>query len=145
MRTEKVAPLAGARIEMQNRHACLQSLTVAPLAGARIEMHIYNDIYEDTASLPSRERGLKFCGRVWCQCWSGSLPSRERGLKYDLIHQIYKLGSVAPLAGARIEMPALCRSVSVLLSLPSRERGLKYYMFWGENGEVRRSPRGSAD
>ena len=55
-------------------------------------------------SLPSRERGLKFCKDCDFGYSDWSLPSRERGLKYD-----------------HTEKPNAAK-----LSLPSRERGLKW-------------------
>ena len=56
-------------------------------------------------SLPSRERGLKSYKAFECRAtMSGSLPSRERGLKYR--------GNRDRRGGNR--------------SLPSRERGLKF-------------------
>ena len=55
----KVAPFAGARIEMLNmRRDCLNRL-VAPFAGARIEIFLRDWIGDAYESLPSRERGLK--------------------------------------------------------------------------------------
>ena len=78
-----------------------------------------------TTSLPSRERGLKLedspC-KVQCH-WS--LPSRERGLKFTLELYVDFDGSVAPLAGAWIEILRLDGYVDQIESLPSRERGLK--------------------
>ena len=78
-------------------------------------------------SLPSRERGLKYnpCGESFRT--NLSLPSRERGLKLDVSHASYPLGSVAPLAGAWIEIYQVYREPKVdTTSLPSRERGLKF-------------------
>ena len=55
-----------------------------------------------------------------------SLPSRERGLKLEKEKQIFVVGSVAPLAGAWIEIRRAYTSVTdIIVSLPSRERGLK--------------------
>ena len=82
---------------------------------------------------------------------NGSLPSRERGLKFFCVHPFYFVCTVAPLAGAWIEMyyhvknqigyyvaplagawiEIYATAVSGLRrrSLPSRERGLKYPPF----------------
>ena len=57
----------------------------------------------ETASLPTRERGLKFSYMVSCYSYISSLPTRERGLKLCLII-LFLLG---------------------VQSLPTRERGLK--------------------
>ena len=99
-----VAPFAGAWIEIlfARTHACAPtslpsrerglksiiiydhpaSTTVAPFAGAWIEIYVVlTSLTQTVMSLPSRERGLKYCHRdlVWRQ--RESLPSRERGLK----------------------------------------------------------------
>ena len=96
---------------------------VAPLAGARIE--ITSTVAKSTTS--------------------ASLPSRERGLKLICNDSRYGLGPVAPLAGARIEilyMHCMCRGDP---SLPSRERGLKSPHLHLRYRRTRRSPRGSVD
>ena len=55
-----------------------------------------------------------------------SLPSRERGLKYKCPLARVRHLSVAPFAGAWIEIsPSRSPLVIGLPSLPSRERGLK--------------------
>ena len=57
-----------------------------------------------------------------------SLPSRERGLKFCISLIIGAAPPVAPFAGAWIEISAVGFSFPPLvLSLPSRERGLKLY------------------
>ena len=77
-------------------------------------------------SLPSRERGLKSFAWESNKLVNTSLPSRERGLKF-MNHIFIKIEkTVAPLAGAWIEISR--RSVHLPVaqpSLPSRERGLK--------------------
>ena len=63
-----VAPLAGAWIEIRREREGNQMLHhVAPLAGAWIEIHAEFEICRASASLPSRERGLKSCyvRKVW--------------------------------------------------------------------------------
>ena len=95
-----------------------------------------------------------------------SLPSRERGLKYLItdpvidhlrrsprgsadwnIRTIIKViwQTVAPLAGARIEITTDISKPSGISSLPSRERGLKSVFHVPLDRQTRRSPRGSAD
>ena len=77
-----VAPLAGARSELEMVAIGSAWLLVAPLAGARIEMAINFSTPGTKKSLPSRERGLKLkCIKIACVSHL-SLPSRERGLKY---------------------------------------------------------------
>ena len=57
---ERVAPFAGAWIEIlkypKNVHQC----RVAPFAGAWIEIPTMDNITKIIESLPSRERGLKY-------------------------------------------------------------------------------------
>ena len=100
-------------------------MAVAPLAGAWIEIRIWNAL-------------VLYCG---------SLPSRERGLKFCRLCQFYFSIYVAPLAGAWIEIGSgHAFSATAITSLPSRERGLKSVM--GAFGPVQvksRSPRGSVD
>jgi len=55
-------------------------------------------------SLPSRERGLKLPYIGKGQCCHRSLPSRERGLKYMYLNPWLSDSSVAPFAGAWIEI-----------------------------------------
>ena len=120
-----------------------------------------------TQSLPSRERGLKFCTVSKHQRQQRSLPSRERGLKCAGCASLTLIALVAPLAGAWIEMrnencdvyiflvaplagawieirPLRTEQLSIR-SLPSRERGLKYMWENASAGELCRSPRGSVD
>ena len=56
----KVAPLAGAWIEMISVPHNTTFYYVAPLAGAWIEICLEIDFEKQYKSLPSRERGLKF-------------------------------------------------------------------------------------
>ena len=59
--SEIVAPLAGAWIEIEDSPPSRYQIYVAPLAGAWIEMPCLLACYIQYLSLPSRERGLKFC------------------------------------------------------------------------------------
>ena len=61
-------------------------------------------------SLPSRERGLKFVYPVFPDLFYLSLPSRERGLKSIILYDEFLALSVAPFAGAWIEInqPSIC-------------------------------------
>ena len=78
-----VAPLAGAWIEILLWFWLKCTVTfVAPLAGAWIEiMDAIDQIHQLGKSLPSRERGLKYCDDITNGEQTVSLPSRERGLK----------------------------------------------------------------
>ena len=60
-----VAPLAGAWIEIIHAADQIIDCSVAPLAGAWIEMSVTEAVARFQASLPSRERGLKYCSRHW--------------------------------------------------------------------------------
>ena len=55
----QVAPLAGARIEIEKTIMEYIGIFVAPLAGARIEILRTHPRRDNARSLPSRERGLK--------------------------------------------------------------------------------------
>ena len=54
MRAVEVAPLAGARIEIDNWAGITEAPYVAPLAGARIEIFFNVDIDSDWLRRPSR-------------------------------------------------------------------------------------------
>ena len=54
-----------------------------------------------------------------------SLPSRERGLKSTVSHLSTLKQTVAPFAGAWIEILLNQKHKMYIWSLPSRERGLK--------------------
>ena len=81
-RDKKVAPLAGAWIEIGAGADKGSNDQVAPLAGAWIEM-------TENGSQGKTQR---------------SLPSRERGLKFIVVHSHVCVIRVAPLAGAWIEI-----------------------------------------
>ena len=55
-------------------------------------------------SLPSRERGLKYARSFRKKEKTWSLPSRERGLKFSQIGHGTASSTVAPFAGAWIEI-----------------------------------------
>ena len=122
-----VAPLAGAWIEILLWFWLKCTVTfVAPLAGAWIEiMDAIDQIHQLGKSLPSRERGLKYCDDITNGEQTVSLPSRERGLKSCDKFCVAVIPAVAPLAGAWIEIDGKCRRNTAVGSLPSRERGLK--------------------
>ena len=79
---EIVAPFAGAWIEIISGYDCFSTDIVAPFAGAWIEIQNSFPCLTKWKSLPSRERGLKF----------------NSNCKYDNSHY------VAPFAGAWIEI-----------------------------------------
>ena len=56
---------------------------------------------------------------------NASLPSRERGLKFTTSSDFTAVSIVAPLAGAWVEIEYTVGLTLEYLSLPSRERGLK--------------------
>ena len=104
----------------------MQKAVVAPRAGAWIEI-FHGPLSRGTyrASLPVRERGLKFFYFFkLCLC-TPSLPVRERGLKStsDLVRCMTE--TVAPRAGAWIEIRETLERKKMDTSLPVRERGLK--------------------
>ena len=118
-----VAPFAGAWIEILTSFPRCLLVVVAPFAGAWIEIQHFLKFAWYTKSLPSRERGLKYCNSGGVKSLSESLPSRERGLKF------------------------LRTMLEILTnwSLPSRERGLKCVNFCRNLRVYGRSLRGSVD
>ena len=82
---------------------------VAPLAGAWIEIRFRILQIISATSLPLRERGLKFSQAIDIVVIVLSLPLRERGLKCVALRDLCLLVRVAPLAGAWIEM-SMCLS-----------------------------------
>ena len=96
-----------------------------------------------------------------------SLPSRERGLKYAIVLSYNGDGTVAPLAGAWIEITKITNTLTdkrvaplagawieifaylafscKVMSLPSREHGLKFLLQQVFLRLLRRSPRGGVD
>ena len=77
---------------------------VAPFAGAWIEMKKWLHGKLMLQSLPSRERGLKSPIENDNSGKLSSLPSRERGLKFLKLEISFLRNSVAPFAGAWIEI-----------------------------------------
>ena len=117
-----------------------------PTAGAWIE--IIQRIEADPGaalSLPTRERGLKSPASRNTVPEYLSLPTRERGLKYITLQLLFTMCSVAPYAGAWIEIKrAHSGNQGPFGSLPTRERGLKLTENYGHSQALnRRSLRGS--
>ena len=97
--------------------------TVAPHAGAWIEIYPPKNTLHNALSLPTRERGLKYCVYVLLRPLCNT---RERGLKSLSVIIVPFIVLVAPHAGAWIEIiatPSVC--LNGWTSLPTRERGLK--------------------
>ena len=62
--TFAVAPLAGAWVEIPVKNCGIIDTSVAPLAGAWVEISSSRYSRMNSSSLPSRERGLKFCIKI---------------------------------------------------------------------------------
>ena len=62
--TSSVAPLAGAWVEIGHTAKRNINNVVAPLAGAWVEISSSRYSRMNSSSLPSRERGLKFCIKI---------------------------------------------------------------------------------
>ena len=90
-------------MKLPSRYTLQFRSPVAPLAGAWIEIPEIKHHRNVIVSLPSRERGLKYCDKCEGCTWRG----------------------VAPLAGAWIEINVFSPDATSSKSLPSRERGLK--------------------
>ena len=99
-----VAPLAGAWIEIFEEEKTASDSVSLPLRerGLKSDSKIADPRH--VTSLPLRERGLKYSTFFPSFSQKESLPLRERGLKYAVRLFLCFFGSVAPLAGAWIEM-----------------------------------------
>ena len=77
-----VAPLAGAWIEMLIEWILQKMLRVAPLAGAWIEIAIADPLTNMRSVAPLAGAWIEISGKGAAALTITSLPSRERGLKY---------------------------------------------------------------
>ena len=77
-------------------------------------------------SLRSPERGLKYCTNILADRIKASLRSPERGLKSISANSRKRGTTVAPFAGAWIEIIDINYMEWCLMSLRSPERGLKF-------------------
>ena len=102
-------------------------MDVAPYAGAWVEIAMANLLQLLLKqSHPMRVRGLKYGGACTFTIDGMSHPMRVRGLKWqksrlDRVHR-----SVAPYAGAWVEIGNLYPLIFSSLSHPMRVRGLKF-------------------
>ena len=103
--SSRVAPLAGAWIEIGTLKENHFAILVAPLAGAWIEIEIKEKVSEAWSVAP--------LAGAWIEMGPGtkralqsplSLPSRERGLKLCKYLATYIAAQVAPHAGEWIEI-----------------------------------------
>ena len=80
-------------------------MIVAPLAGARIEIADQRKHPDQPGSLPSRERGLK-CLQAQNDCTNRTVAPLA-GARIEILRadNTFVQDAVAPLAGARIEIP----------------------------------------
>ena len=107
---------------------------VAPFTGAWIEILSAGMYSAGTASLPSRERGLK-CSRRYYWGWSGTVaPFTGAWIEINHSLKVWADGLVAPFTGAWIEIQPQWRYAHGQQSLPSRERGLKFAVSVGLAG-----------
>ena len=89
----KVAPLAGARIEIVSHNRAGKGASSSlPSRERGLKFRRYTGLFRSSASLPSRERGLKYCTGYRGTRSRWSLPSRERGLKYALLDKNFSEG-----------------------------------------------------
>ena len=77
------------------------------------------------ASLPTRERGLKFTSRGIQERYFEVAPYTGAWIEIALFTPIFAASAVAPYTGAWIEIGKTQQMVFLFLSLPTRERGLK--------------------
>ena len=121
-----VAPYTGAWIEIIIQALFVYHPIVAPYTGAWIEIANPGGVMaRKSASLPTRERGLKFNEQHHeCQLCK-SLPTRERGLKcYHQLPLIHTRPSL-PTRERGLKLCTILQNLHVGKSLPTRERGLK--------------------
>ena len=118
---------------------------VAPLVGAWIEIPDGRLQRPELLSLPSWERGLKYS--LIPPRNNNGLVAPLVGAWIEIAKggKLLKVNKVAPLVGAWIEIDTYAKKALELLSLPSWERGLKSVVTDDEEDESRRSPRGSVD
>ena len=123
---ETVAPFAGAWIEIVNVVSVVPAGPSLPLRERGLKYKKEKKEVKIRPSLPLRERGLKSVNEAGHMRGHWSLPLRERGLKYTTYSTGISDQTVAPFAGAWIEIlkqPSI--SSTSHWSLPLRERGLK--------------------
>ena len=77
-----VAPLAGAWIEIMSKVSISCVSAVAPLAGAWIEIAIADPLTNMRSVAPLAGAWIEISGKGAAALTITSLPSRERGLKY---------------------------------------------------------------
>ena len=91
IRTNVVAPLVGAWIEISKPLTYCTRASVAPLVGAWIEIVLSAALYLLSTSLLSWERGLKCLPSSVTLSLGRSLLSWERGLKFHLVKHVSQL------------------------------------------------------
>ena len=101
---DKVAPCAGAWIEILWTGRETAQRLVAPCAGAWIEMLEKSKEDKNHVSPPARGRGLKYPNPCGGQGGKMSPPARGRGLKFAVFRVLPPCRAVAPCAGAWIEI-----------------------------------------
>ena len=82
------------------------------------------------SSLPSRERGLKSLKKHTVTTIYTVAPFAGAWIEIIELSDNSRLAVVAPFAGAWIEMTTVKNDLPYLRSLPSRERGLKSLFYW---------------
>ena len=101
----RVAPFAGAWIEIVVQQGMERISRVAPFAGAWIEMSFGRKVIQDALVAPFAGAWIEMvltAGKTIT--FAKSLPSRERGLKFFTEYMLCTLKVVAPFAGAWIEI-----------------------------------------
>ena len=99
-----VAPHAGAWVEIPTVTALASLLKSLPTRERGLKLKKKKELAEQEASLPTRERGLKYAAYKKLRLAVGSLPTRERGLKFISLLSKFDRQSVAPHAGAWVEI-----------------------------------------
>ena len=100
-----VAPFAGAWIEIARISWIMYGSGVAPFAGAWIEISISADQNRFWRVAPFAGAWIEIAVRQNSAYRRvASLPSRERGLKFNVLREDLASAAVAPFAGAWIEI-----------------------------------------
>ena len=100
----KVAPRAGAWIEVGADGRARGLFAVAPRAGAWIEVAVGGDGAGPEGVAPRAGAWIEVLLKLYCRLSAWSLPVRERGLKCAMALVGRAVALVAPRAGAWIEV-----------------------------------------
>ena len=142
-----VAPFAGAWIEIVYAFTETAHIHVAPFAGAWIEIELQSSERDRQRIVaPFAGAWIEICSLSIITTSYASLPSRERGLKYVWHIRRRHAASVAPFAGAWIEIAQSPAFSSADKVAPFAEAWIEMNSIWRKREmHLSRSLRGSVD